>query len=50
IDALCINQSDKHDKTNQVKVMVQIYENASWIPVWLGLISSGSSIAKDIIE
>jgi hypothetical protein len=50
VDALCINQSDKHDKTDQVKVMVKIYENASRTLVWLGRTSYSSSIAMDIIE
>jgi hypothetical protein len=50
VDALCINQSDSHEKTDQVKVMVEIYENASRTLVWLGRASPCSSNAMDIIE
>ena len=50
IDALCINQNDERDKTDQVKVMAQIYENASRTLVWLGPTSSCSPIALVIIQ
>lgn len=50
VDALCINQSDSHEKTDQVKAMVKIYENASRTLVWLGRASPCSSNAMDIIE
>jgi hypothetical protein len=36
IDALCINQSDKNEKSHQVNLMSQIYEKASRVFVWLG--------------
>jgi hypothetical protein len=49
-DALCINQSDSHKKTDQVKAVVKIYENASRTLVWLGRASSYSSNAIDIIK
>jgi hypothetical protein len=50
IDALCINQSDSHEKTDQVKDMVKIYENASRTLVWLGRASPCSPNVMDIIE
>jgi hypothetical protein len=36
IDALCINQADIHERTEHVKVMGNIYENASMVRIWLG--------------
>lgn len=36
IDALCINQTDLNEKAQQVPLMGSIYENASFVWVWLG--------------
>jgi hypothetical protein len=36
IDALCINQSDEKEKSEQVKQMKEIYSNASTTIAWLG--------------
>jgi hypothetical protein len=36
IDALCINQDDLDEKTEQVRQMWQIYENAGLVVSWLG--------------
>lgn len=36
IDALCINQDDKEEKSHQVKFMKTIYGRASQVRVWLG--------------
>jgi hypothetical protein len=36
IDALCINQDDLDEKTEQVQRMWQIYENAGLVIIWLG--------------
>ncbi|KAI1387504.1 heterokaryon incompatibility protein-domain-containing protein [Hypoxylon trugodes] len=36
IDALCINQLDKAEKENQVKLMDRIYANATTVKIWLG--------------
>ncbi|KAF2816936.1 HET-domain-containing protein, partial [Mytilinidion resinicola] len=35
-DAICINQTDDSEKTQQVRLMRQIYETASTVAVWLG--------------
>lgn len=36
IDALCINQSDDDEKSQQVQMMSRIYREASQVNVWLG--------------
>ena len=36
VDQLCINQSDKDEKGNQVQLMSRIYKTASRVLVWLG--------------
>ena len=36
IDALCINQGDTEEKTEQVRMMRDIYDRASLVIVWLG--------------
>ena len=37
IDAICINQSDKEERSSQVLLMRQIYRYASRVVVWLGI-------------
>ena len=36
IDAVCINQDDVNERTEQVKQMAQIYSEASTVLIWLG--------------
>jgi hypothetical protein len=36
IDAICINQSDLHEKNRQVRIMPHIYFRATAVLVWLG--------------
>jgi hypothetical protein len=36
IDSICINQQDNTDKDSQVRLMRDIYKNASDVLVWLG--------------
>jgi hypothetical protein len=49
IDALCINQSDIHERNHQVNLMKEIYTQASEVYVWLGDKSENSDIAMDYI-
>ncbi|KIX00455.1 uncharacterized protein Z518_10595 [Rhinocladiella mackenziei CBS 650.93] len=37
-DAICINQDDVTEKNQQVRMMDQIYRNATVVSVWLGLV------------
>jgi hypothetical protein len=36
IDAICINQADKHEKSQQVAMMGDIYKNCQKCTIWLG--------------
>ncbi|KAL1646498.1 hypothetical protein SLS61_007860 [Didymella pomorum] len=58
VDAICINQGDRTEKSQQVSLMRDIYERASRTVVWLGekhynvldRILGQSTEAKDVIE
>jgi hypothetical protein len=41
IDAICINQADDVEKSQQVKIMHQIYQGAGGVTAWLGEPSIG---------
>ncbi|KAH8660070.1 heterokaryon incompatibility protein-domain-containing protein [Xylariales sp. PMI_506] len=45
IDAICINQSDVHERNHQVGLMKQIYANAAEVFVWLGKAADDSDVA-----
>ncbi|PMD16945.1 heterokaryon incompatibility, partial [Hyaloscypha hepaticicola] len=36
IDALCVNQSDNEEKSNQVWNMLEIYKKATRVIAWIG--------------
>jgi hypothetical protein len=36
IDAICINQKDNDEKSQQIKLMSDLYSTASWVIIWLG--------------
>ena len=50
IDAICINQSDNLEKSQQVMQMKDIYANASKVLMWIGKPDNLSSIAFDTLE
>jgi hypothetical protein len=50
IDAICINQSNVHERNHQVNLMKKIYMGASEVFVWLGTESSNSDLAMDYIK
>ncbi|KAI1458686.1 HET-domain-containing protein [Annulohypoxylon moriforme] len=47
VDAICINQLDKHEKSLQLTLMGEIYKRASHIGLWLGEDSHDSGVAID---
>jgi Heterokaryon incompatibility protein (HET) len=49
-DALCINQSDNGEKTEQVQQMKRIYQDASHVIVWLGPRGEDSDVAFDVMN
>ncbi|KAH7066329.1 heterokaryon incompatibility protein-domain-containing protein [Paraphoma chrysanthemicola] len=48
IDALCINQDDEEEKTDQIRLMSQIYQKAQSVWVWLGLVGKQETIPEAI--
>ena len=48
VDALCINQADKEEKTEQVKIMRHVYSKAKRTIVWLGEEDNNSSLGMKI--
>ena len=49
VDAICINQSDMHERTSQVQLMRQIYQCGTRVVVWLGEHSQQSEQAVDLL-
>jgi hypothetical protein len=50
IDALCINQTDFEERSEQVSKMRTIYERAEEVLVWLGPSTDDAPLAFDIFE
>ncbi|KAK0750654.1 heterokaryon incompatibility protein-domain-containing protein [Schizothecium vesticola] len=49
-DALCINQSDTHEKNHQVPLMRHIYGRSSRVLMWLGDASADSDLAMEFLR
>ncbi|KAH6713208.1 heterokaryon incompatibility protein-domain-containing protein [Leptodontidium sp. MPI-SDFR-AT-0119] len=50
VDALCIDQSNKDEKTQQVQLMTNIYSTADSVAVWLGPEEDDSNIAAELLR
>ena len=50
IDALCINQDDLTEKSEQVLKMKEIYASASLVIVWLGAATPATDVAMDMFN
>ena len=50
IDAVCINQRDVQERSEQVQRMTDIYRGATRVVVWLGTASHNSLLALSTIE
>lgn len=48
VDAICINQADPEERSQQVQLMRRIYEQASQVLVWLGVGSGEERIMRYI--
>lgn len=48
IDAICINQNDRQERSQQVGIMRDIYKNASRTIVWLGTEEKNSDLGIDL--
>ncbi|KAF2967849.1 hypothetical protein GQX73_g5785 [Xylaria multiplex] len=49
-DAICINQRDKTEQSQQVKLMPKIYNSAREVAIWLGTESDDSEQALDLLR
>ena len=49
IDAICINQSDLAERSEQVCKMKSIFEQAKQVMVWLGSAERGSDLAFALV-
>jgi len=50
IDTLCINQDDNDERTHQVGMMREIYENCEEVVIWLGEKEPVSKVASQKLE
>ncbi|KAK4033559.1 heterokaryon incompatibility protein-domain-containing protein [Parachaetomium inaequale] len=50
VDSICINQNDNAEKSRQVRMMPDIYSNASATYIWLGPRADGSDEAMEFIR
>jgi hypothetical protein len=50
IDAVCINQNDEVEKSQQVQMMRTIYEKALSVSVWLGPAEDDSDAVMDLLN
>lgn len=50
IDAICIDQTNQEEKSNQVRLMGSIYSKASIVYVWMGIGKNSSSRALSFME
>ncbi|TGJ82172.1 hypothetical protein E0Z10_g6592 [Xylaria hypoxylon] len=50
VDALCIDQQNRDERSQQVQLMTEIYAKATEVAVWLGPSENGSELARDFLE
>ncbi|KAG9234733.1 heterokaryon incompatibility protein-domain-containing protein [Amylocarpus encephaloides] len=50
VDALCIDQSNRDEKAQQVPLMAMIYSNAEIVAIWLGTDEDDSARAIDFLD
>lgn len=50
VDAICINQSDNYEKSQQILRMGQIYARASKVVAWLGPAADDSDLAMEFLQ
>ncbi|KAJ2975522.1 hypothetical protein NUW58_g8329 [Xylaria curta] len=50
VDALCIDQQNPDERSQQVQLMTEIYAKATEVAIWLGPTENDSQLAKDFIQ
>ncbi|KAI0455653.1 heterokaryon incompatibility protein-domain-containing protein [Xylaria acuta] len=49
-DALCIDQQNRDERSEQVQLMTEIYAKATQVAIWLGPSENDSELAKDFLQ
>ena len=50
VDAICIDQKNMGEKSQQVRMMRDIYAKSEYVLVWLGMAAQDSDIAMDLLK
>ncbi|KAJ2992631.1 hypothetical protein NUW58_g2101 [Xylaria curta] len=50
IDALCIDQQNRNERSQQVQLMTQIYAKATNVAIWLGPSANNSELAIEFLK
>jgi hypothetical protein len=50
VDALCIDQQNRDERSQQVRLMTQIYANATQVAIWLGPSADDSDLAMEFLK
>jgi hypothetical protein len=50
VDALCIDQQNRDERTQQVRLMTSIYSRAEFVAIWLGPEEDESALAIDLLQ
>ncbi|KAH8602371.1 heterokaryon incompatibility protein-domain-containing protein [Bisporella sp. PMI_857] len=50
VDAICINQRDSHERSQQVLMMGSIYKQANRVVAWIGPSEDDSTYALEVLE
>ncbi|KAI1081437.1 HET-domain-containing protein [Whalleya microplaca] len=50
VDAICVNQGDRHERCQQVSIMADIYRSAQRVIVWLGAADEFTEPACELIN
>lgn len=50
VDALCIDQHNRDERTQQVRLMTDIYSTAESVAIWLGPEADDSALAIDLLR
>ncbi|KAI1462665.1 HET-domain-containing protein [Annulohypoxylon moriforme] len=50
VDAICINQDDQDERSEQVSIMADVYHSAECVIVWLGAADDTTMLAHELVK
>ncbi|KAI1281447.1 heterokaryon incompatibility protein-domain-containing protein [Xylaria sp. FL0933] len=50
VDALCIDQQNRDERSKQVQLMTEIYAKATLVAIWLGPLENDSHLATELLQ